>query len=74
MDRERSFEEVILQKSHFVLCHKKMVRKYRRDVLMQEDEAKYHSAKGLNLLILHKLRRLLWPVHSPDLSPIENMR
>jgi hypothetical protein len=49
MNQERSLEEVILQKSHFVPCYKKMVGKYQREVLMQGDEAKYHSAKGLSL-------------------------
>ena len=51
-----------------------MRRKYGKEVLMQEDGAKYHFAPiPTAYKNLHKVIRLLWPAQSPDLSPIENL-
>jgi transposase len=72
MNQTRYTEEVL--KPHFVPFYKKMARKYGKDVVIQEDGAKYHFAtKPTAYNDLHKVRRLWWPPQSPDLSPIENL-
>ena len=51
-----------------------MVRKYSPEVVMQEDNAPWHTAKLVrSFLDRQKVRRLRWPAQSPDLSPIENL-
>jgi thiamine biosynthesis protein ThiC len=51
-----------------------MVQKYSKDVVMQEDGAKYHHAK---IPTAFKTKEgvicLKWPAQSPDLSPIKNL-
>jgi hypothetical protein len=42
MNQRRYTEEVL--KPHFVLFYNKMRRKHEKEVVMQEDEVKYHFA------------------------------
>lgn len=40
----------------------------------QQDNAKIHKAKDtIDWLLLHGIRPILWPAHSPDLNPIEHL-
>jgi len=72
MNQTRYTEEIL--KPHFVPFYKKMRRKYGREVVMQEDGAKYHFAPiPAAYKESHKVQRLDWPPQSPDLSPIENL-
>jgi transposase len=72
MNQRRYTEEVL--KPHFMPFYNKMRRKYRKEVVMQEDGAKYHFAPILTAYKdSHKVQRLDWPPQSPDLSPIENL-
>src|SRR5450432_939737 len=51
-----------------------MVRKYGLEVVMQEDNAPWHTTKIVqNYLNRQKVKRLRWPAQSPDLSLIENL-
>jgi transposase len=51
-----------------------MVRKYEPEVVMQEDNASWHTATIVqSYLNKQKAKRLRWPPQSPDLSPIENL-
>jgi hypothetical protein len=61
-------------KPAFVPFYKKMVRKYGKDVVMQEDRAKYHYTKIPTAFKTKKgVICLKWPAQSPNLSPIENL-
>lgn len=72
MNQTRYTEEVL--KPHFVPFYKRMVRKYGKGVIIQEDGAKYHFAKiPTAYKTLHKVKLFPWPAQSPDLSPIENL-
>ncbi|GFU34356.1 transposable element Tcb1 transposase [Trichonephila clavipes] len=43
--------------------------------ILQQDNARPHVARILqSFFVNHQIELLLWPAHSPDLSPIENMR
>ena len=51
-----------------------MVRKYGKEVVMQEDGAGYHHTQLLlRFKERMKVKVLSWPPQSPDLSPIENV-
>jgi transposase len=51
-----------------------MVRKYRPEVVMQEDNALWHTVKIVRAYLnKQKVKRLQWPLQSLDLSPIENL-
>src|SRR5947207_8959490 len=51
-----------------------MRRKYGKEVVMQEDGAKYHFAPiPAKYKDSSNIKRLEWPPQSPDLSPIENL-
>ena len=57
MNQTRYTEEVL--KPAYVPFYKKMVRKYGKKVLMQEDKAKYHYTKiSLAYKLLHKVKVL----------------
>jgi transposase len=61
-------------KKHFVPFYKRMRRKYGSDVVMQEDNAPWHTAKIVrDYLNKQKVKRIQWPPQSPDLAPIENL-
>jgi transposase len=39
----------------------------------QQDNARIHTAKAsMDWLLLHGIRPVNWPAHSPDLNPIES--
>lgn len=72
MNQHKYHDEVL--KPHFVPFYKKMARKYGKDVVMQEDGAGYHHTKMLLAFKARmKVKTLVWPPQSPDLSPIENV-
>ena len=72
MNQTRYTEEIL--KPHFVPFYRKMRRKYGKEVVMQEDGAKYHFAPiPAKYKDSFKIKRLEWPPQSPDLSPIENV-
>jgi transposase len=61
-------------KTHFIPFYRRMVRKYGPDVVMQEDNAPWHTAKLVRAYLdKQKVKRLQWPAQSPDLLPIENL-
>ena len=71
MTAKRYLETV---KKHFIPFYQRMVRKDGRDVIMQEDNAPWHTAKIVQAYLnKQKVKRLRWPAQSPDLSPIENL-
>jgi hypothetical protein len=71
MNAKRYLETV---KKHFVPFYKRMVKKYGKDVVMQEDNAPWHTINAVRAyLIKQRVQRLQWPPQSPDLSPIENL-
>ena len=42
--------------------------------LFQQDNARIHTAKAsMDWLLLHGIRPIHWPAHSPDLNPIEHI-
>jgi transposase len=70
---QQLYTDLIL-KPHFIPFYKKMVRKYGRDVVLQEDGAKFHFAPiPTKYKDKMKVKRLDWPPQSPDLAPIENL-
>ena len=72
MNQHKYFEEVL--KPYFIPFYKKMVSKYRKEVVIQEDGAGYHYTKMLAAFKARmKVKILSWPPQSPDLSPIENL-
>jgi transposase len=61
-------------KKYFIPFYKRMGRKYGCKVVMQEDNAPWHTAKIVRrYLASQKVKILSWPPQSPDLSPIENL-
>jgi transposase len=71
MTAKRYLETV---KKYFLPFYKRMVRKYGPEVVMQEDNASWHTAKIVRAYLnKQKVKRLQWPPQSPDLSPIENL-
>jgi hypothetical protein len=61
-------------KKYFVPFYRRMKRKYGKDVVIQEDNAPWHTAKSVQKFWKDlKIPRLSWPPQSPDLSPIENL-
>jgi transposase len=61
-------------KNYFVPFYKRMRRKYGPGVVMQEDNAPWHTAKMVRAYLrLQGVSLLQWPAQSPDLSPIENL-
>lgn len=61
-------------KKHFIPFYKKMVEKYGPGVVMQEDNAPWHTANIVrNYMEKQGIPQLQWPPQSPDLSPIENL-
>ncbi len=61
-------------KKHFIPFYKRMRQKYGPDVVMQEDNAPWHTAKVVRAFLDKQgVNRLQWPAQSPDLSPIENL-
>jgi transposase len=67
-------EYVKTLKTYFILFYKRMVRKYGPEVVMQEDNAPWHTAKLVKRFLEGKsVKYVQWPLQSPDLSPIENL-
>ena len=61
-------------KEYYVPFYKRMVEKYGPEVVLQEDNASWHTAKIVrNYMDSQGVKRLQWPAQSPDLSPIENL-
>lgn len=61
-------------KEHFIPFYEKMVEKYGPGVVMQEDNAPWHTANVVrNYMAQQGIPQLQWPPQSPDLSPIENL-
>ena len=61
-------------KPHFVHFYKKMRRKYSKDVVIQEDRAKFYFANMPTAYkLLHKVVSISWTPQLLDLSPIENL-
>ena len=51
-----------------------MRAKYGPEVVMQEDNAPWHTAKIVTKYLNNKkVNRMSWPPQSPDLNPIENL-
>jgi transposase len=58
----------------FIPFYNEMRRKYGDKVVMQEDNAPWHTARIItNYLANKKVNRIVWPPQSPDLNPIENL-
>ena len=71
MTAERYLETV---QKHFLPFYRRMKRKYGASVIMQEDNASWHTAKVVRAyMATQKIKLLQWPPQSPDLSPIENL-
>jgi transposase len=61
-------------REHFIPFYHRMVEKYGPGVVMQEDNAPWHTAKVVRKYMTKQgIPRLQWPPQSPDLSPIENL-
>lgn len=58
----------------FIPFYEEMRRKYGDEVVMQEDNAPWHTAKIITKYLTNKkINRMNWPPQSPDLNPIENL-
>jgi transposase len=58
----------------FIPFYERMRRKYGNEVVMQEDNAPWHTAKIITKYLANKgINRMSWPPQSPDLNPIENL-
>lgn len=63
----------VLQK-HFIPFYERMRRKYGDEVVMQEDNAPWHTANVVKKYLERKrIHRMVGPAQSPDLNPIENL-
>ena len=72
MNQQRYIDEAL--KPHFVPFYKYTRRKHGKEVIIQEDRAKYYFAKkAVAYKLLHKVVGLIWPLQSPDLSPIKKL-
>ena len=58
----------------FIPFYKRMVKKYGSDVVMQEDNAPWHTATIIGKYLANKgIKRIKWPPQSLDLNPIKNL-
>jgi transposase len=58
----------------FIPFYNRMKAKYGKEVVMQEDNAPWHTAKIITKYLNNKrINRMNWPPQSPDLNPIENL-
>jgi transposase len=71
MTVERYLEVI---KNYFIPFYRRMRKKYGPGVVMQEDNAPWHTATIVrNYLRRQKIKTLHWPPQSLDLSLIENL-
>lgn len=73
-------ENMTAKRYHWVLqrlyipFYERMKQKYGKEVVMQEDNAPWHTAKIIKAYLnTKKVNRMSWPPQSPDLNPIENL-
>src|ERR1700722_11229057 len=58
----------------FIPFYKRIRRKYGDKVVMQEDNAPWHTAKIITKYLANKkVKRINWPPQLPDLNPIKNL-
>ena len=63
----------VLQR-YFIPFYERMRSKYGNEVVMQEDNAPWHTAKIITKYLKNKkIKRMKWPPQSPNLNPIENL-
>jgi transposase len=61
-------------KKHFIPFYRQMVQKYGPGVVMQEDNAPWHTAKIIwKYMAKQGIPQLQWLPQSPNLSPIKNL-
>jgi hypothetical protein len=73
-ERMTAARYLVTLKKYFILFYRRMVQKYRKEVVIQEDNTSWHTAKLVrSWLDKQKVKRLQWPAQSPDLSLIENV-
>jgi len=71
MTAERYLETV---KKHFVPFYRRIKRKYGNGVVIQKNNAPWHTAKVVRAYWKRiKIPLVQWPAQSPDLSPIKNL-
>jgi transposase len=59
---------------YFIPFYKRMRAKYGDEVVMQEDNALWHTTKIIiKYLKNKKVKRMKWPPQSPNLNPFENL-
>ena len=58
----------------FIPFYKRIKRKYRDEVVMQEDNAPWHTAKIITKYLANKkVKRINWPPQLPNLNSIKNL-